>query len=766
MAKDPTTGLEIVEDTESPVFINEAGKTTTWLTPLGGEVKAEGTIIEETTWTASWFQLKGADDVVDIDEEKQWPVVESPFTEDSITDILSKKPGDQTETEKAMLRKFQAKKAFNLGKGLDAFGNRIWGTETVAPTWSTEWETLLSSWWLEDALNKVKNLNDNMARSSLGSEWFTPSQIDQIMLRRGTESAIGKKQEEVDLRLETAKSDISNRGEKRMNTLDRGLSFSWFGRSSVAIEKRDELQQSINNEIRQAQAKADLEVQLFKAQQEWAEGEIISAISANLAKASAALKKTESENAIAAAKASQELWLKANEALDNFLAATWIEDKEDFTWDVAKTKELWLGYFVDSSWNVVVDENNKPIVYKQPEAAEKASKAPNVQFVAAKSDDFGNIIQPSGYFNKDTQEFHAINYGGNSDEVEFPWKDSIESPIAEYTQIYKWSTANPNWIDLAGKKWSSINTPIAGEVVFVWDNWGWGNQVKIKDASWQVHQFSHLDSSLLTVWQNLTRWAMVGTMGNTWNVLKGDGSKPSPEELAAGRGTHLDYTVYDNNGDVMGLDVAMWYAWVDNTSGKTSTTSEAIAKWYKNPSQIKIYNQILKEGGTPPNLSNQNLNAWQSNAVWFATRMADDIEILRSGRQAIKDLSVFELASYRKAYWTSLWNQFVPANIQKFLQAERDFIQAQLRKESGAAIPTTEIDSFIKTNGITPGDSDEVIDQKFNNLENMLQSMIISAWPWASSVNVPDWLDQDDVWFFWEEGGSFDAEDEDFFNNL
>ena len=109
--------------------------------------------------------------------------------------------------------------------------------------------------------------------------------------------------------------------------------------------------------------------------------------------------------------------------------------------------------------------------------------------------------------------------------------------------------------------------------------------------------------------------------------------------------------------------------------------------------------------------------------------------------------------------------------MQQFLQAERDFIQAQLRKESGAAIPTSEIDAFVKTNWILPWDSDAVIEQKFNNMENMLEAMIIWAWPWAGLIDqwsIPEWLDQDDVQFFWEESqwGTFDLEDEDFFNNL
>jgi hypothetical protein len=238
------------------------------------------------------------------------------------------------------------------------------------------------------------------------------------------------------------------------------------------------------------------------------------------------------------------------------------------------------------------------------------------------------------------------------------------------------------------------------------------NQVKIKDSAWRIHSFSHLDASFLEEWQFLTRWAMVWTMWNTWNVLKWDWTKPTPEELAQGRWTHLDYTVYDENGKPLSLDVAMSFAWIQNTSWTKSDISDAVSKWYKTAAEIKIYNKIKSEWKEPPDLSNKNLTEWQANAAWFASRMWDSLDILKAKKDIIKWLNTWQLAAYRKAYWTTLWNQFIPADVQQFIQAERNFIQAQLRKESGAAIPDSEILSFVQTNGILPWDSNEVIEQK------------------------------------------------------
>jgi hypothetical protein len=123
------------------------------------------------------------------------------------------------------------------------------------------------------------------------------------------------------------------------------------------------LQVSINNEIRQAQAKADLEVQLFKAQQESADSETISAIRKNLADATATLKETETQNAIDLAKSSQELGLKADEALDALLNGTTqgIEAKDK---GFDKDASLALGYISDKFGNPLVDDaEGNPIAF-------------------------------------------------------------------------------------------------------------------------------------------------------------------------------------------------------------------------------------------------------------------------------------------------------------------------------------------------------------------------------------------------------------------
>jgi hypothetical protein len=53
-----------------------------------------------------------------------------------------------------------------------------------------------------------------------------------------------------------------------MDTLNTGLSFSGFGRSTLALDKRDEIAKNIQDTVNQAKSQADLKLAMYKAQQE------------------------------------------------------------------------------------------------------------------------------------------------------------------------------------------------------------------------------------------------------------------------------------------------------------------------------------------------------------------------------------------------------------------------------------------------------------------------------------------------------------------
>ncbi|TCL70533.1 hypothetical protein [Rhizobium sp. BK251] len=74
-------------------------------------------------------------------------------------------------------------------------------------------------------------------------------------------------------------------------------------------------------------------------------------------------------------------------------------------------------------------------------------------------------------------------------------------------------------------------------------------------------------------------------------------------------------------------------------------------------------------------------------------------------------------------------NNFVDENYQQYDQARRDFINAQLRRESGAVISDEEFDNANKQYFPQPGDGPEVLKQKAENRRIAIEGMKRSAGP-------------------------------------
>ncbi len=72
-------------------------------------------------------------------------------------------------------------------------------------------------------------------------------------------------------------------------------------------------------------------------------------------------------------------------------------------------------------------------------------------------------------------------------------------------------------------------------------------------------------------------------------------------------------------------------------------------------------------------------------------------------------------------------NLFQSADQQVYRQAQRQFTEARLRKESGAAIPPAEYENDAKTYFLQPGDSAEVLKSKIAGRAQVLNSLGVSA---------------------------------------
>lgn len=106
----------------------------------------------------------------------------------------------------------------------------------------------------------------------------------------------------------------------------------------------------------------------------------------------------------------------------------------------------------------------------------------------------------------------------------------------------------------------------------------------------------------------------------------------------------------------------------------------------------------------------------------FANRAKEASDILVPLESDHKTLLSSGLGYFRKSP-----NALKPVALQKYEQAQENFLRAVLRKESGAAISQEEIDNGKKQYFAVPGDSKEVILQKQRNRIDSLNGLIGGA---------------------------------------
>lgn len=117
----------------------------------------------------------------------------------------------------------------------------------------------------------------------------------------------------------------------------------------------------------------------------------------------------------------------------------------------------------------------------------------------------------------------------------------------------------------------------------------------------------------------------------------------------------------------------------------------------------------------------QNLNAG------FAARLDESNAILNK----LEDESASFVGNLKAKVPLGLGNYFQGSDYQKVDQAKRNFINAQLRRESGATIQPDEFDNANKQYFPMPGDKPEVIAQKRRNREVAVKNMRRMAGPAA-----------------------------------
>jgi hypothetical protein len=134
----------------------------------------------------------------------------------------------------------------------------------------------------------------------------------------------------------------------------------------------------------------------------------------------------------------------------------------------------------------------------------------------------------------------------------------------------------------------------------------------------------------------------------------------------------------------------------------------------------RLHGAIAAAGRTPA--SEKPLTEYQGQSVLYGTRAAQSNKILDN---VASDPAAVE-ASRRGGM---IGNWFSPSNVQQTVQAQRDFINAVLRRESGATISPAEFENANKQYFPQPGDKPEVLAQKKANRDLVIKGFATQAGP-------------------------------------
>ena len=305
-------------------------------------------------------------------------------------EIGTKLPWEVTDEDRKFTRYLQTR--MSLGetpdvifgtKGTKSSGTTAYSTELVQP-----WENIASSVRNSDGTYKVTykdwttQITTSEPSTTVFPEW-TPEyfaqkqaqeankrlqvleeQLNAEAERRKKETAdlVAKYGENIATQFQNQKAEIEANGAKRMDALNTGLSFSGFGRSTLAIEKRDEIAKNIETTINQAKAKADLELMAYRMEREGADAEAIATMRTNIANVQQKIDDANYANQLKIIELNQQNATTGAEAMNNLLAT--ISDSEEIVSNADLEKSQMLGYFVNKDGSIMLDSQKRPIQFE------------------------------------------------------------------------------------------------------------------------------------------------------------------------------------------------------------------------------------------------------------------------------------------------------------------------------------------------------------------------------------------------------------------
>lgn len=175
-------------------------------------------------------------------------------------------------------------------------------------------------------------------------------------------------------------------------------------------------------------------------------------------------------------------------------------------------------------------------------------------------------------------------------------------------------------------------------------------------------------------------------------------------------------------------EVSRGAAFKPDAPSTDSSKPPAGYRWAGPPGQSNL---VAIPGG-PADSTGKNSKATDTQrlAALFANRAAASNNILGTTKDLKSGADVEGTKYFQKKFASDYFpggNYINSGDFQKYDQAKRDFVNAVLRKESGAVIGKDEFDNAEKQYFPQPGDNPDVIEQKRANRELAVQGLRVAA---------------------------------------
>jgi hypothetical protein len=142
------------------------------------------------------------------------------------------------------------------------------------------------------------------------------------------------------------------------------------------------------------------------------------------------------------------------------------------------------------------------------------------------------------------------------------------------------------------------------------------------------------------------------------------------------------------------------------------------------PDNHKYYSKGLSPTAAAGSAS---LTQTQLTNSGYATRTQEANDVISGLEQTIAGMNPLQFTGQVAAEGSSLTHGLASEDIQKLRQAERNFVNAVLRRESGAAISESEFENAEKQYFPQPGDTSATLAQKAQNRQTTIAALNASA---------------------------------------